>query len=78
MHKTMRIYPNGDYVMNLVQADHLYTHIAYNKSYRPGTSLFVDGKLIKSGIGVTPEQEKLVLQTWVKFPFPIRCTVPYK
>lgn len=78
MHKTLRIYPNGDYVMNLVDPDHLYTHIAYNKSYRPGTSLFVDGELLKSGIGVTQEQEKYVLRTWGGFTFPETCTVPYK
>lgn len=44
-HASVRIYANHDYVTNIVAAEDLLYHIWYNLTFRPGTFLFIDGKL---------------------------------
>lgn len=42
-HLSLRIYPNKDYVVNVVSDMNLANHIEYNRFYRPGCILYIDG-----------------------------------
>lgn len=48
-HLTIGIYPSKDWVYNVVRELDLETHIEYNKSFRPGRLLYVDGKRVIDG-----------------------------
>jgi len=37
------IYPNGSYKVNGVSKVNITDHIEYNKTYRPGRALFIEG-----------------------------------
>jgi len=45
-HVTIGIYPNGEYKVNIVRPEDLENHIEYNKTWRFGRLLFVDGVCI--------------------------------
>lgn len=77
LHHSLRLYANGDTTLNTVQEDHLAEHITYNSTMRPGTSLFVDGKLVRSGYP-TSDQEEGILSRWDTFKFSDKPTVPYR
>lgn len=49
IHHSRRVYYNGDYVDNFVYAKHLEDHINYNKTYRPGCGLIIDGEFVNDG-----------------------------
>lgn len=44
-----RYYNNGEYTDNGVRKEHLADHIQYNKKYRPGTALFINGVCLNYG-----------------------------
>lgn len=46
---TRRVYNSGDYTDNGVRKEHLKDHIEYNKKYRPGTALFINGVCVNLG-----------------------------
>ncbi len=46
---TRRVYNSGDYTDNGVRKEHLADHIQYNKTYRPGTALFINGICVNRG-----------------------------
>ena len=56
IHTTIGLYANLDYKINGVCEENLRTHIDYNKTYRGGRALFVDGKCVYKGIGITDEE----------------------
>ena len=45
-HLTLGIYPNKSYKYNVVRDKDLKNHITYNKTFRPGRLLYVDGKRV--------------------------------
>ena len=49
MHVTVGVYMNGQYKYNIVRDEDLENHIKYNKIFRFGRGLFVDGKCINQG-----------------------------
>lgn len=49
IHHTVGVYPNGEYKQNGVTHGLLKGHIDYNKVFRPGRALFVDGKCVHRG-----------------------------
>ena len=49
MHLTVGVYMNGQYVYNVVRDQDLKEHVEYNKTFRFGRGLFVDGKCIHQG-----------------------------
>lgn len=55
IHHTRGVYPNGEYKDNAVLAEHLEGHIEYNKTFRFGRALFVDGVMVYAGLGVSDE-----------------------
>ena len=78
IHTTVGLYANGEYKINGVLHEHLEEHIEYNKKYRWGRSLFVDGKCVYNGLQtakVVKDFEKRIKND----PNFIRdkCTAPY-
>jgi hypothetical protein len=49
-----RLYPNGDVTQLPLQPDEVEGWLEYNRKYRPGTALFLDGVLQESG-GLCPQ-----------------------
>jgi len=79
IHTTVGLYPSGDYKVNGVDSEDLQGHIDYNTATRFGRALFVDGKCVYKGLGVTPaviaKFEKTLKedQTFIR----TECTAPY-
>lgn len=48
-HITVGVYMNGQYKINIVKDKDLKNHIEYNKKFRFGRGLFVDGKCVNQG-----------------------------
>lgn len=49
MHVTVGVYKNNEYKYNIVLDRDLEKHIEYNKTFRFGRALFVDGKCVNQG-----------------------------
>jgi len=49
IHHTRGVYPNGSFKDNGVRSEDLEAHIEYNKNWRFGRALFVDGVLVYNG-----------------------------
>lgn len=49
MHYTVGVYMNGQYKVNVVRDEDLDDHIQYNKTFRFGRCLFLDGKCVHQG-----------------------------
>ena len=49
-HLTLGVYPNGQYMFNGVREEDLEDHIQYNKTFRPGRLLYVDGQRVYDGM----------------------------
>jgi len=78
IHTTIRLYANGQYIINGVSSEHLEDHIEYNKTYRWGCSLFVDGKCVFNGYQSNKEIKRF--ETKIKgdsYSMQNKCTVPY-
>lgn len=58
MHVTVGVYKNNDYKYNIVRDEDLENHIEYNKIFRFGRGLFLDGKCIHKGY-LSDEQVKI-------------------
>lgn len=57
IHTTIGVYPKPDrylWKINGVAEEHLQAHITYNRNWRPGRALFVDGKCVYPG-NVSPD-----------------------
>lgn len=48
-HITIGVYLNDSYKINIVKEEDLVSHIEYNKVFRYGRALFVDGKCENQG-----------------------------
>lgn len=46
---SIRIYSSGNYVVNVVDPEHLQQHIEYNTTMRFGCALVVDGAILHEG-----------------------------
>lgn len=57
MHVTVGVYKNNNYKYNIVRDEDLENHIEYNKIFRFGRGLFLDGKYIHKGY-LSDEQVK--------------------
>lgn len=49
IHHTRGVYNNGEFKDNGVSAEHLAEHIEYNKTFRFGRALLVDGVVVYNG-----------------------------
>ena len=52
---TLGVYASGQYTYNVVKEEDLENHIEYNKTFRPGRLLYVDGKRVHDGNVKTKE-----------------------
>ncbi len=59
IHHTRGVYADGSFKDNGVKSENLQDHIAYNKQFRPGRALFVDGKCVHHGYLDAKECEKI-------------------
>lgn len=48
-HLTLGVYTNGQYKYNVVKEEDLESHIEYNKTWRWGRLLYVDGERVYDG-----------------------------
>lgn len=48
-HITIGVYSDDSYKINIVKHEHLDSHTEYNKIFRYGRALFVDGVCVHSG-----------------------------
>jgi hypothetical protein len=76
IHQTIGVYPNGDYKMNGVPSEHLENHIEYNKLWRWGRALIVDGVVVYKG-NVHEETLKMILDKIPTMYKPTKDTQPY-
>lgn len=49
LHHTRGVYDNGDFKDNFVRPADLESHIEYNKTFRWGRALLVDGVIVYNG-----------------------------
>ena len=76
IHTTVGVYLNGDYKTNGVESENLESHINYNKVYRFGRALLVDGKVVH--LGYYKESEREMLETkYGTLPKETVGTAPY-
>lgn len=52
---TLAVYANGQYEYNVVKEEDLENHIEYNKTFRFGRLLYVDGERVFDGCVQTKE-----------------------
>lgn len=57
IHVCVGVYPNGDYVVNMVDQEDLESNIKYNATWRPGRYYYVDGKYVCGGVLNTEVEE---------------------
>ncbi len=77
IHTTIGVYPNGDFKTNGVAADHLEDHIKYNRTWRPGRALIIDGEIIHLGYFDKEGLEKVIAEKNLSDIKVTKCTVPY-
>lgn len=78
MHVTVGVYKNNEYKYNIVLERDLENHIEYNKIFRFGRALFVDGKCVHQGY-LSDEQ----IEDWTRKISGMRFdlshpTIPYR
>lgn len=82
IYTTIGVYPNSEIgniasvKVNGVLEEHLKSHIDYNKTWRFGRALFVDGVCVYEGY-VDPEKLKKWAKALESFPVLVKCTAPY-
>ncbi len=77
MHKSLRIYNNGDMVRQLINPEDIKNHIEYNRVYRPGCMLIIDGAVTQSGY-ISKEREAEYIQKFDTLEFPKEAILPYR
>lgn len=77
-HVTVGVYKNNQYKINIVREEDLEGHIEYNKIFRFGRGLFVDGECVYKGY-LSDEQIEEWKKKISKMKFNTQCaTVPYQ
>lgn len=81
LHKTYGVYFNRSWKRNAVHPNDLAGHIEYNKFWRFGRALIVDGVVVHTGYFKQEEIEEWVRETlpeidknWV----PTKASIPYR
>lgn len=74
---SVRIYNNGDTIINVVHPDHIADHIEYNCDFRWGCALVVDGEIKNKGY--LDESRIMEIYNSAKLPDPTKFTpIPYR
>ena len=76
IHHTVGVYPNGSYKENGVLDELLESHIEYNRTFRFGRALFVDGKCVYPGF-LSEEVLEKAKQTVANLKPIVKDTQPY-
>lgn len=79
-HLTLGVYPNGHYISNVVREKDLEDHIQYNKTYRPGRLLYVDGQRVYDGmVKDCTKYDKVAEVFYAKYDIDMCIpTIPYR
>lgn len=75
---TMGVYSNGDRKHNGVRESHLAEHIEYNKTFRPGRALFVNGKCENEGYLSKDTCDSIEKELKETPKIMTKVTIPYK
>jgi len=81
LHKTYGVYLNGSWKRNAVDPNDLPAHIQYNKDFRPGRALIVDGVVLHQGYFSEEAIELFVREQLPKIDAgwtPTQSTAPYQ
>jgi hypothetical protein len=78
IHTTIGIYLDGSYKVNGVQDQDLNSHIEYNKTFRFGRALIVDGKIVHLGYFKLEALQKIIQENNFTDLQMNSCTVPYR
>lgn len=76
IHTTIGVYPNGGHKVNGVKTEHLAEHIEYNKTFRFGRALIVDGEIVYLGAMSREKLEKYIKERGLEGIKMKRCTAP--
>lgn len=78
MHTSVGVYQNGQYKVNIVRDEDLENHIEYNRTFRFGRGLFIDGKCVLKGY-LSGEQVRNWEKRISEMKFDIsKPTIPYQ
>lgn len=77
LHTTIGIYPNGYPKFNGVAHEDLQYHIEYNRGFRSGRALMIDGEIILKGYASNKQVDEEYLAP-LRLEKMDRCTVPYQ
>ena len=75
---TVGVYPNGSFKTNGVKQEHLKEHIEYNKLWRFGRALIVDGKIEYCGYWKQEELQAFIEKEKINEIRIDKCTAPYQ
>lgn len=75
---TVGVYPNGQYKTNGVKQEHLIEHIEFNKLWRFGRALIVDGQIEYLGSFEEKELKKIIKTKELDQIRINNCTIPYQ
>ncbi len=80
-HLTLGVYLSGDYTYNVVREEDLEEHIQFNKTFRPGRLLYVDGQRVYNGVlkeEFLPKYDKIANEFYTLYNINMsRPTIPY-
>lgn len=78
-HLTLGVYLSGDYTYNVVREEDLEEHIQFNKTYRPGRLLYVDGQRVYDGmVKDCTKYDKVAKVFYTRYNINMsRPTIPY-
>lgn len=77
IHTTIGIYSDGSYKVNGVKSEDLQSHIEYNKTFRFGRALLVDGEIIYPGYFSLESLQKLIQEKQLQAIKMTSCSAPY-
>lgn len=78
IYTTIGLYVNGSFKVNGVLPQDLKEHVEFNKKYRFGRGLFVDGSCVHKGYLDDDEIQAFEEKIKVENLKAVRCTMTYK
>ena len=78
IHTTIGVYSDGSFKVNGVKSEDLINHIDYNKTFRFGRALIIDGKIEYQGYLSKEDLEKIIKEKNLANIKITSCTAPYQ
>ena len=77
IYTTIGVYCDGSYKVNGVEEADIRTHVEYNKVFRFGRALIVDGEIVNLGYFKKEALEKIIKEKGLGEIRKTSCTAPY-